>query len=263
MDEMIGRAGQPSRERRSRAAHGRDARASCSAAIPLVISAFALAETDFTEIIPKVAAPTLVIWGTEDQIASMRTGQVLAARLQDARLVTLSSDHTPMRAQPQRCPGADARAPERRRDRCDVARTSDSADRDERGERAVRRGEQRGVRRRRVRRGRDPRLPARRDRHTRASGSLDVSDSTVFLTNSIVEGTDVAVRLVNTNFTGTAVDINRRGAVSAENSNLDLAGVRLAGRTAAVVASQPSRHHLSRCRAWRARTPTTLPCTTW
>ena len=238
MDEMIGRAGNlpvnaglvlRTAVTRERVLRGDPSR----------ISAFALAETDFTEIIPKVAAPTLVIWGTEDQIASMRTGQVLAARLQDARLVTLSSDHTPMRAQPQRfleltlahLNGEEIAAtwPAHPIPPIGTSAVSGRCD-----------GESDAV----FEGGAFDVVEIRGCSHVEIDNSrirqLDVSDSTVFLTNSIVEGTDVAVRLVNTNFTGTAVDITGEVAVSAENSNLDLAGVRLAGRTAAVVASQPS-----------------------
>jgi pimeloyl-ACP methyl ester carboxylesterase len=203
---------------------------------PSRISAFALAETDFTDMIPRVTVPTLVVWGTRDETASIRTGQVLAARLANARLVTVESDHVPMRAQPQRLleltlahlsgqeivpswpvhpippPNAPATS-----GRCD-------------GERNVKFEGAFDV------------LQIRGCSYVQVDNArirqLDVADSTVFLTNCVVEGGDVAARLVNADVTATAVDISGEVALSVDNSNLDLAGVRIEGRSAAIVGTE-------------------------
>ncbi len=61
------------------------------------IAAYALVEHDFSRALRDVRAPTLVIWGSEDRVAPLRTGQMAAALIPGARLAVIEgSDHTPM-----------------------------------------------------------------------------------------------------------------------------------------------------------------------
>lgn len=70
---------------------------------PNAIAAFALVERDFGEALRTIAVPTLVIWGAEDTIAPLRTGQALASAIRGARLVVLEGvGHAPQIQAPDR-----------------------------------------------------------------------------------------------------------------------------------------------------------------
>ena len=65
-------------------------------------AALGLVEHDFTAAIRNVRAPTLLIWGEGDKVTPMRTGELLAARLPNARLKTISgAQHMPMVERPE------------------------------------------------------------------------------------------------------------------------------------------------------------------
>ena len=69
---------------------------------PEKIAALALGAEDFSNLLDKVEAPTLIIWGTRDRVAPMRTGRMLAAVLPNARLKLLGGiGHVPMREYPR------------------------------------------------------------------------------------------------------------------------------------------------------------------
>ena len=66
------------------------------------IAGLALVQTDYTLLIDQVETPTILIWGESDDIAPLRTGQLLAARMQQAQLEIIpDGGHTPMRRQPE------------------------------------------------------------------------------------------------------------------------------------------------------------------
>jgi pimeloyl-ACP methyl ester carboxylesterase len=70
---------------------------------PNAISAFAMVERDFSQIVRKISAPTLIIWGGDDTIAPMRTGQALASSIPGGRLIVLAgAGHAPQVQVPQR-----------------------------------------------------------------------------------------------------------------------------------------------------------------
>ncbi|SDZ76893.1 Pimeloyl-ACP methyl ester carboxylesterase [Desulfuromusa kysingii] len=67
------------------------------AADPTRISALALVETDYSLLLEKVQTPTWLIWGTEDEIASLRIAKVLDWNLPRAELMLLPElGHSPM-----------------------------------------------------------------------------------------------------------------------------------------------------------------------
>lgn len=71
------------------------------------IAALSLILTDFSDALPMVVAPTLVIWGGGDQVAPLRTGQLLADRLPRATLNVLDGvGHNVMAEAPARLLGA-------------------------------------------------------------------------------------------------------------------------------------------------------------
>ncbi len=65
---------------------------------PSVIAALALLQEDFGTAIDTVGTPTAIIWGEDDNVAPLRVGKLLSARMSHARLDTLSDvGHVPMR----------------------------------------------------------------------------------------------------------------------------------------------------------------------
>ena len=70
---------------------------------PNAITAFALVEHDFSGSLRTIAAPTLIIWGANDTIAPLRTGQALAAAIPRARLTVIEgAGHAPQVQFPDR-----------------------------------------------------------------------------------------------------------------------------------------------------------------
>ncbi|HSD39552.1 MAG TPA: alpha/beta hydrolase [Rhodocyclaceae bacterium] len=64
-----------------------------------VNAAMALVEEDYSRAVPAMTTPTWLIWGADDPIAPLRTGQTLASRLPSAQLVVMpGTGHTPMDA---------------------------------------------------------------------------------------------------------------------------------------------------------------------
>jgi hypothetical protein len=69
---------------------------------PIAIGAYALVEHDFSEALRAIKSPTLVIWGSEDKIASLRTAQLAAAIIAGARLTIIDgAGHEPMLQKPE------------------------------------------------------------------------------------------------------------------------------------------------------------------
>jgi pimeloyl-ACP methyl ester carboxylesterase len=67
------------------------------------IAAYALVEHDFSQALRTVKAPTLLIWGSEDKVAPLRTGQLAAATMPTARLAIIrGAGHTPQLEMPAR-----------------------------------------------------------------------------------------------------------------------------------------------------------------
>jgi len=70
---------------------------------PNAISAFAMIERDFSQALRAIRAPTLVVWGAQDIVAPLRTGQALAAAIPGARLTVLEgAGHAPQVQFPER-----------------------------------------------------------------------------------------------------------------------------------------------------------------
>jgi len=66
-----------------------------------VDAAVGLMEHDFSAAVHEIQAPTFLIWGGDDRVAPVRTGQVLAARMAQARLHVMDgTGHVPMNERP-------------------------------------------------------------------------------------------------------------------------------------------------------------------
>ncbi len=78
-------------------------RQSVLGADPAKIAGLALVSEDLREVLPKIRAETLIVWGAQDPVAPLRTGRVLAIKLPRARLVVIeSAGHEPMLQTPER-----------------------------------------------------------------------------------------------------------------------------------------------------------------
>lgn len=64
---------------------------------PNTISALALLDHRFGEVLDRVKAPTLILWGRDDTVAPLRTGQALSARLHAPLHVVDDVGHVPMK----------------------------------------------------------------------------------------------------------------------------------------------------------------------
>lgn len=66
------------------------------------IAAYALVEHDFSATLDRLSMPTLLIWGRDDPLAPLRTGQAVASRVTHARLSVLDGiGHSPMFESPE------------------------------------------------------------------------------------------------------------------------------------------------------------------
>jgi hypothetical protein len=203
---------------------------------PARIAALAVVNENLSDALPRVAAPTLLLWGANDEVAPLRNGRVLAWMLPHARLQTIDgTGHTPMTESPAALrallepflsaglpPGPYAVPPiaePRGAGRCQ-------------GERG------------RVFEGEYDRLTIEGCTRTVVRYArvreLSIVDSTVTIDDSTVGGGAVGLEARNSNVMVTGGRIEGGVAIRADASRLDLAGVQLEGRAAAVSAEQPS-----------------------
>jgi len=70
---------------------------------PVKISGLAVVNEDLRTALPRVVAPTLLVWGANDELAPPRNGRVLALKLPHAQLQVIEgAAHTPMIEAPER-----------------------------------------------------------------------------------------------------------------------------------------------------------------
>jgi len=199
-----------------------------------------LVEHDFTAAIRETRAPTTVIWGRNDPIAPLRTGQLLAARLPDARLQVLDGvGHTPMQDSPRNFVPLllDAlAAPLAPRHAVDIALVSQ-------GEVQCQNEADRRYS------GSFESLTLDNCSNVRIEGArikkLVLRSSSATLNDSIVQGDDTAVVAQGSQLTATATRVSGRVAFSADASRLDLAGVSVQASEQAVELRSPSRVYFS------------------
>ncbi|HJS36576.1 MAG TPA: alpha/beta hydrolase [Burkholderiales bacterium] len=211
---------------------------------PSRIAALALVNEDLSDALPRVLAPTLILWGAKDDVAPLRNGRVLAWMLPHARLQTIEGvGHTPMTESPGRLrallesflasglpPGPYAVGP--------IA--------EPRGE-GVCRWESG-----RVFEGEYDRLTIEGCTRTLVRYArvreLSIVDSTVSIDDSVIGGGTLGMLVRNSNVVVTGGRIEGGVAIRADASSLDLAGVEIEGGEAAVAAEQPSSVVFSLCR---------------
>ncbi|MET0332736.1 MAG: alpha/beta hydrolase [Rhizobacter sp.] len=206
-----------------------------------------LVEHDFTRAIRETTAPTTVIWGSADPIAPLRTGQLLASRLPDARLKVLEGvGHTPMLESPDAFRALLLEAlvsPLAPKQGVSVSEVSQGD--------VVCQGEPN-----RVFSGRFDSLtldacPGARISAARMK-SLVLKASNVTIDDTVIEATDVALSAVDSEVASTNLRLSGRIAIRADNSRFDLAGASLQASEDGVEIVTPSRLFFS-VSDWRAR----------
>lgn len=194
------------------------------------VAALALSEEDFTQAVYGVNAPTLVLWGSQDRTASLRTASVLGGSLAHATVRFFDgAGHEPMRDQPElfRKTLLDwlaLRNPQKQARREPPA----GVVRDGRCE-----GEQGGVFT-----GDYRRLDIHNCRGVKLWGvtarEVVVEGSAVDLRDSVIAGGDVGLSVRNSTVAASGVAIAGKTAVEISGGRVDLAGVQLTGTRAAV-----------------------------
>lgn len=205
---------------------------------PARIAGLALVLEDLSTALPRIAAPTLILWGEDDTLAPPRTGRLLAAVMPQTRLVVLPGvAHVPMLEDPPAFRRAlapflraevKAQAPPRHWERSGGAVVDKPTDaRCERQQGVVFEGEYGTIE---IERCRGVRVRAARIR------TLRVLHSTVDIEDSRIGGAETGLYARSSTITVTNGRIEGDVAITALGSRLDLAGVSLYGREAAISA---------------------------
>lgn len=208
------------------------------------IAALALLDADFSPLLPRVSAPVLMLWGHDDQIAPLRTAEVLLRRLPRAWLdIIEKAGHVPMRDQPtvfnrrllaaladELPPPALAR---------EVVGEADRIGRCEKQRNVQFTGRYRRIE-----------LFGCGDVSISDAdvGELYVFESRVIIEHSRIGGSGLAVDIIGSDVKMTVVSVQGDVAIRTARSRLDLAAVDLEGSEAAVMAVSNSKAVFSLCR---------------
>lgn len=194
---------------------------------PATIAALTLVESNFSSILPKIEAPTLILWGAEDQVTPMRTGILLEGVLKNARLVSIpGAAHLPMLEQADRFnrevvaflavpPPVPPRAPS--------PGTRNEIFRNQTG--ITLEGSYQTIK---LINCKDVRLIKV------SAESIGIIGSTVTLQNCSIIGQKTGMLVRDSTVTGTDLAVEADLALKVSRSSLDLAGARLKGRQAAI-----------------------------
>jgi len=206
-------------------------------------AAMALAEEDFTQAIYTLKLPTQIIWGEEDPIAPLRTGQMLARRLALAQLQTLPGvGHVPMEAgsrdrfmrlldQALELPPFPTPAP--------PPLASGKPDLQCDGQTGTRySGQYREVRLNACTAVQLRDLQAER---------IVIRDSIVQMLNVKVTSNKLAIDISNSELIATASEISGQTAIHADKARIDLAGVQLDAKGEAIEVARSSHFIASAC----------------
>ncbi|HEY5807079.1 MAG TPA: alpha/beta hydrolase [Povalibacter sp.] len=202
-------------------------------------AALGLVKHDFTSALRSVRAPTVILWGSDDTITPLRTGELLAGRIAGARLQIIpGARHVPMLETPDEFNRllldalANALPPQP-----PVPTTPSQGD--------VECVDRQGA----VYSGTFNRLSLSDCPDARIEnawvGELVVEDSNVTLKQVTVDSKDVALQVSNSTVTGTVVDLHGKVALHADSSRVDLAGAKLRAREKAVDLAGSSRIYFS------------------
>ncbi len=196
------------------------------------IAGLALVQEDFTEIIAAIKVPTSLIWGRDDEIAPLRTGQLLAGQMSRSRLRIMEQvGHVPMlenAPQFQQILREELAAP--------PAMTAVLADAGALQKLGVCKG-QRDV----VFRGNYERIEISNCQGVLLkgvrAGQIVISNSQVEMEDTTVRSNETALVLSRARVTATNLLLAGEIAIQSSESRLDVAGGELHGKTAALQSS--------------------------
>jgi pimeloyl-ACP methyl ester carboxylesterase len=204
---------------------------------PARIAALATLLEDFGPAIAKVQAPTFILWGRSDALASLRAGKVLKARLPYAQLRVLDGvGHDPMSERPAAVVDfllqGLATAPARPWNRVRVAPVLPDRPLRCEGQQGVEiSGDYSEI-------TLDGCTATLKDVRAR---QLHIRNSLVVLENTVVFSPEVAVDVKDSHVEMTACDLSGATALQVEGGELDLAGVGLHGDQASVRVGRAAR----------------------
>jgi len=201
---------------------------------PLKIAGMSLVMQNYSKIIERVNTPTHIIWGENDPIAPVRTGELLKARLTNARLHIIKAvGHNPMQAKPkefnQLVLDIINKGPLPKPKRETKASKSDwlSFAKQDREENCNGESDK-------VLTGKYKKIILEDCHNIRLNSVqteyLELSNSDAIMTYGKIIGNDIALMALNSKFTATAVDIKGDIAIMVSNSQLDLAGVNIVAK---------------------------------
>jgi pimeloyl-ACP methyl ester carboxylesterase len=203
---------------------------------PAKIAGLALALEDFSLDMARVQAPTLVLWGGRDTIAPLRNGRVLSANLPHAQLEVFDvSGHTPMEDVPEQFNARVAAFLD-----VPVLESSNGILRRELQQPVSSRigtcKGRRGV----IFEGDYDRITIHRCRGIVVRNArvreLRISDSAVTIEDSRIGGADGGLRVDDARVAITSSRIEAKVAITAIEAHLDIAGSRIVGTEAALMA---------------------------
>jgi pimeloyl-ACP methyl ester carboxylesterase len=204
---------------------------------PTRIAALATILQDFGPAIARVEAPTFILWGGRDAVASLRTGKVLQARLPNAQLRVLDGvGHDPMAERPAAVIDflvqglATPAHPSRKK--APVAPVLPDRPLRCSGERGVRiSGDYSDI-------TLDGCAATLTDVRAR---KIHIRNSQVALDNTVVLSPDVAVDVQDSRVQMTACDLSGSTALQVDGGEVDLAGVNLRGGSSSVKVGRAAR----------------------
>ncbi len=208
---------------------------------PIRIAAFATAVEDFSPLISRILTPTLIIWGTQDNIAPPRTATLLASQIPDARLEWMKgAGHVLMKEQPKefaRTVLAFLSEPQKPLPKTRVTETAESFAGPSKG--TGRCQDQSGT----VFEGSYDAIEITNCRsvllNNVRTSSVRILESSVIIENSRIGPNKTALTACRSEIVVTGGRIEGEVAVTSEESRLDFAGVAIVGEEAAVKVFAP------------------------
>lgn len=206
---------------------------------PMPIAGVGLVTEDFSQVLEKIATPTLIVWGAYDMVAPVRTGKMLQATMQNAYLKVLANAaHTSMSDQPKKFNKlmfSHLQSPIR-----DIKKRYWRAKKFVKSERigSCSHGEER------IFEGAYKRIELNGCRHATIRdaqvGAVVAQNATLDMENSIIKNDLIGLVANHSTINITSTEIIAKVAIQADASRLDLAGVKLMGSQYAVNALSPS-----------------------
>jgi len=205
---------------------------------PLKIAGMSLVLQDYSQVIQRINTPTQIIWGEKDPIAPVRTGELLKVRLANARLHIIKDvGHNPMQSKPKEFNQLALRiinAGPLPKSKQDSKRTESGwfsfaeTDREENCKSESNK----------VLTGKYKKIILEDCHNIKlnnvSTDYLELTNSNANMTDGEIVGNDIALKMLNSVFTATAVDITGDTAILVTESKLDLAGTNIVAKKQAI-----------------------------